>query len=145
MGLGNLLKLNSRMKIGVRVLGGFSLVLALLVMMSAMGYFGLTSVRTSFASYEAFSEHATQALEIDRNFIELLRNVVAYSNNADEETLVRIHKLQQSVADEVKALGSRLVLPDDKEMMARIGGLVDQVVKNQNLAIEQEAKRDKLN
>ena len=67
--MGNLLRLNSRVKIGKRVLGGFALVLALLVIMSGLGYFGLTSVRTSFASYEAFAEHATQAIEIDRNFV----------------------------------------------------------------------------
>jgi HAMP domain-containing protein len=143
--MGKLLNLNSRVKIGVRIFSGFALVLALLVGVGALGYLGLTSTQTGLADYERVAGNTTGVLEIDRDFTELRRNLMAYANNADEKTLARIHELQKSVADEVKALAGRLIIPELKEMMTRVGELVDQVVANQNLAIEAETKRDKLN
>jgi methyl-accepting chemotaxis protein len=143
--MGKLLNLNSRVKIGVRIFSGFALVLALLVGVGALGYLGLTSTQTGLADYERVTANTAGVLEIDRHFAELRRNLMAYANNADEKTLARIHELQKSVAEQVKALGGRLIIPELKEMMTRVGELIDQVVANQNLAIEAETKRDKLN
>jgi hypothetical protein len=110
----NLLKLNSRVKIGTRIFGGFAMVLALLVAVSVLGYLGLSAIETRLNTYEAIAENTARVLRIDRDYTELRRNTIAYSGSSDPQYLTPIHDLQKSIGDQLKEVSARLIIPEVK-------------------------------
>src|SRR5712672_1496409 len=76
-------------KIGFRIGSGFLLMLALLVMVAATGYFG-------FETYAAISTSTLKVEQIERNFITMQRNVLTFVQNGDdvsEKNVRQLHKV----------------------------------------------------
>ncbi len=140
--MGNLLKLNSNLKIGVRVSGGFAAVLSLLVALAALSYFGLRSTQDAFTSYETISVNTQSTLKIDRDFTALRQNALTYVTNGSETALKNISELRQSLSADIKDEISRLIIPAVHEKMTEVGGLMDQFGSNQDVLIQKKKERD---
>jgi len=139
-----LLKFNSHVRIGTRIFGGFALVLALIVAVSTLGYLGLNAIETQLTAYQAITDNAARLLQIDRDYTELRRNTIAFSLLGDPQLVDRIHDLQKSVHSQIEEVEARLVIPEVKERITKIGNTFDQLVKSQDLALQKAQQRDKL-
>ena len=139
------LGINSRVKIGIRILGGFALVLALLAAVSVLAYVGLTTIQARIDAYETIADNVKRVLEIDRDYTDLRRNTVSYSLTGAPATLTQIHELQTTIGAQIKDVTSRLIIPEVRQRMDHVAQLFGEVIKNQNLTFEKLAQRDKLN
>src|SRR3954447_11255212 len=85
-------------KIGLRIGAGFLLMLALLVMVAATGYFGFNTARIGFETYAGISTNTLKVEQIERNFVTMQRNVLTYVQNGDdisEKNVRQLHKVMQ--------------------------------------------------
>jgi methyl-accepting chemotaxis protein len=140
-----LVKLNSHVRIGTRIFGGFALVLALMVTVSVLGYLGLSAIETQLTAYQTITDNAARLLQIDRDYTELRRNTIAFSLLGDPQLIDRIHDLQKSVHGQIAEVEARLVIPEVKERITKVGDTFDQLIKSQEVALQKALERDKLN
>src|SRR5690606_18946959 len=89
--------LNSRFKIGTRIGAGYIIVLGLLVIVAATGYFGLRSALNSFQEFESASDTATRGANADRDFVALRLNMQMFFDKGDDRILARVRELAKSV------------------------------------------------
>ena len=136
--------LNSRFNIGTRINAGFAIVLALLLAVAAMGYYGLTSSGSTFDSYALLAKNTTLVLEADRNVVGIRRNVLLYNQSGSEQTLTRLRDL----ANETKAKLAEMIRTgqslERREGAQRVIGQVDQYMTNFDVIVKSKPERDRL-
>ena len=81
-------------KIGTRIYAGFALVLALMVLLGGVAYWGLQAVDDSFHDYSATATNALTAATIDGNMTDIRRNVLIYEDTGNKTALEAISKLR---------------------------------------------------
>jgi methyl-accepting chemotaxis protein len=123
-----LTNLNSRFSIGTRIGAGFVLVLGLLVIVAATGYFGLRSANDSFESFEHTSDNAWRGAQADRDFVALRLNMQMYFEKGEDKILARVRELAQSVRDGYTFVLSNSRSKERQEMARAILGQVDQYI-----------------
>src|SRR5882724_7148029 len=97
----NLASLNSRFKIGTRINFGFVTVLALLVVVAAVGYSGLNGSRVAVQEYERISDNALKVVETDRNLTSMRRDTLVYVQSGDEQALQRVRSMGKTVRNDL--------------------------------------------
>ncbi|TCS62495.1 HAMP domain-containing methyl-accepting chemotaxis protein [Varunaivibrio sulfuroxidans] len=75
----------TNMKVKIKILAGFSTVLAVLVIISGIGYFSFTSVNKDVTAYTKNVEISTVTNEIETQFLLLHGNVREFAASADEK------------------------------------------------------------
>src|SRR5262245_24345285 len=73
-----LIRLQTHMRVGTRIGGGFLLVLSLLLAMAVVDYRGLAEAQDDFLSYSATSDNAVRVLDLDRRYLALRRAVLLF-------------------------------------------------------------------
>ncbi len=87
----SLRKLNSDVRIGTRINAGFGAVLALMLLVAALGYFGLKTLGTSYSDYTRISGGVVLVSESDRNVVGLRRNLAAYVQSGSDQAIQRMN------------------------------------------------------
>jgi len=100
----SLASLNSRFKIGTRINFGFLTVLVLLLVVSAVGYFGLDGSNRTFDQYVNTSDSSVRVLETDRNFTNMRRDAQVYVQSGDEQALKRVRDMGKTVRDALASM-----------------------------------------
>src|SRR6476660_3040893 len=90
-------------KIGTRIFGGFTVVLALLVVVATIGVIGLTQADAGFSRLISIVDNTVRVLEIDRNVTSLRRNVALYTASRDDVALKRVEELKKVLSDGIAA------------------------------------------
>ncbi|MGV3634069.1 MAG: methyl-accepting chemotaxis protein, partial [Pseudorhodoplanes sp.] len=121
-----LTNLNSRFKIGTRIGAGYILVLGLLVIVAATGYFGLRSASEAFGRFTSISETAARVAQADRDFVALRLNMQMYFDKGDDKVLARIRELAQTVRDGYAFTAANALSKERQDMARVILGQVDQ-------------------
>jgi methyl-accepting chemotaxis protein len=80
-------QLSQSYKIGTRIAAGFAVVIALLAIVSATAYFGLTSIRSNFSSYSRIAANRVNVLDAFATFQEMRRSVLTYLRSANPDDL----------------------------------------------------------
>jgi methyl-accepting chemotaxis protein len=140
----NLASLNSRFKIGTRINAGFLTVLALLLVVSAVGYFGLKSSGDELDHYAHTSDNSLKVAEVDRNLAYMRRNALVYVQNGDEQALKRVRDQGKSVREDIATIraGTNAKHTDRIELLQKLSGLVDQFIANFELIVKARGERD---
>src|SRR5262245_1330929 len=93
----SLRKLNSDVRIGTRINAGFGAVLALMLLVAALGYFGLKTLDTSYSDYSRIANGLVTVSESDRNVVGLRRNLAAYVESGGDRALQRMNELADPI------------------------------------------------
>src|SRR5262245_5064238 len=132
----NLASLNSRFKIGTRINAGFLTVLALLLVVSAVGYFGLKRSGDELDHYAHTSDNSIKVTEVDRNLAYMRRNALVYVQNGDEQALKRVRDQGKAAREDIAAIraATNARHTDRLELLQKLSGLVDQFSANFELS-----------
>ncbi len=125
-----LTKLNSRLKIGIRIYVGFAIVLALLSALAAVGYFSLTGVSTTFQQYAAISGHTVSVAEADRDIVSLRRNLREYIRTSGKESSDRVREVEKHARELLGTLATTAFAAEQREQAKRVLTSLDQFVTN---------------
>jgi methyl-accepting chemotaxis protein len=137
-----LASLNSRFKIGTRVAFGFLMVLVLLLVVSAVGYFGLDGSRDAFQQFERISDNSMKIVETDRNLAVMRRSALVYAQSGDETAIKRVREMGKSVRDDLAAVDAATTSPERREMLKTISGLANRFTSSFEEIVKSRAERD---
>ncbi len=126
-----------------RINAGFGAVLALLVLVAALGYFALSSLGTTFADYARISASALRISESDRSVVGLRRNLAAYIGG-NEQALQRMRDLAKPVRENLDQLVANATVAERREMAQRILGQLDKFMANVDTIAKDKPERDRL-
>jgi methyl-accepting chemotaxis protein len=118
--------MNSAFKIGTRIGAGYIIVLGLLVIVAATGYFGLRSASDSFGRFTNISDTASRVAQADRDFVALRLNMQMYFDKGEDRVLTRIRELAQTVREGYAFTASNALSKERQDMARAILGQVDQ-------------------
>jgi methyl-accepting chemotaxis protein len=141
--MSTLASLNSRFKIGTRVNFGFLTVLALLLVVSAVGYFGLSGSDEALREYARVSDNSIKVLETDRNLTNMRRNALVYVQSGDEQALKRVRDMGKTVRDDLATIEAGTANQERREMLKKVSGLVDQFNSNFELIVKARTERER--
>ena len=83
-------KLLNSLRISTRILLGFILITACIVLVSAMAHWALTTARENFLSFRKASDYALEVTDLERDTLDLQRNVQVYSFTGHESVGVTV-------------------------------------------------------
>ena len=137
-------RMNPGRSIGSRVAWGFFIVLALLIGVAGAGYFGLQSAQNIFNSYDKISANGVRVLGIERNFVDLQRNLILYTQTGSPEAMQKVQAMQKALDRDIP-----LVAAGNDDRQRRLGLLqtstdFDMFGSNFNFIAQQRAKADTL-
>ncbi len=134
----------SRLKIGTRIYAGFGLVLLLLATLGAVSYYGQRSVGESFDRFEAVSEHTLNAAILDRAFVGLRREMLAFIGSGTEEAADQARNWAEQVKKNGAELQARLITPARKAEMQAIMQSADQYTSHLEEVFKMRRTREKI-
>ena len=117
-------------KIGFRIGAGFLLMLALLVMVAATGYFGFNTARTGFETYAVISTNTQKVEGIERNFITMQRNVLTFVQNGDDVSEKNVRQLHKILQEDITNTEKKIAVAEQKVTLRKILDLTDQYANN---------------
>lgn len=101
--LGVFVRLNSNVKVSTRVLGGFTIVLLLVVALGGMAITSLIGVRNEFTQYSTTSQNALTAQKIQTDFHMMRRNELSYvasgADTARDQAIAAEHNMEKLFAE----------------------------------------------
>ncbi len=139
-----LTNLNSRFKVRTRINAGFGIVLALLLVVAGVGYFGIESSESTFEQYALVAENTASLLEADRSYVAMRRNVQLYTQNGDEPSLGRIKTQAKAALDKLDVVTKTGVGEERREAARQIAGRISQYLSNVDLIVKSRPERDRL-
>jgi methyl-accepting chemotaxis protein len=134
--------LNGRFPIGMRIGAGFTLVLALLLVMSFTAYIGLSGVRTKFGTYESISSNALHVSDAVSDFATLRRLAIAYSDSGSEEVRVRMVKQAAELQALMKIAHDAILSPERRAIMQEAQAALADYVANLDRLVQMRAARE---
>ncbi len=133
----------SQFKIGTRITGGFVIVLAMLSVVAGVGYVGLGQVEDQMEEYSRVSSNTQKALMIERDFLDLRRNVLSYAQTGDSAAEARSRELIQSIAAATEQTVKVMVSAERRKMLEEFGAQVAQYGKDFDRLAKARQLRDK--
>src|SRR5260370_31094513 len=82
-------RLFTKISVKTRVYSGFGLILLLLAIVAATAVSGLRDGQTLFGDHARISDVTRTVMEVDRDIVELRRNVFAFAKTGDQGALAR--------------------------------------------------------
>ena len=134
----------ARLRIGSRITFGFIIVLALLAGVVLFSFFALSGIRSSLDEYVRISENAMTVQRIDRNVVDLRRNVLVYMTDAGPESLDQAHELLAQLKSDIATRVDSTKSADRKAMFTEMAQLVDAYAANLDSAVALKTERDKV-
>jgi methyl-accepting chemotaxis protein len=132
--------LNSQHKIGVRIYAGFGIVLALLLLLATLGYFSLSSVRSTFEQYAFISRNTLQVAEVDRGLVSLRRNLREYIRTNSKESLDRTREVGKDARQVLGTLATTSFTAEQREQAQRILASLDEFMANVEAIVKIQAE-----
>jgi methyl-accepting chemotaxis protein len=117
-------RLVTRLKIGSRIAGGFLVVVGLLLMVSAYGYFGVTESRDIFGEYRRVVGVSTDLLQVDRDFQSLRRGFLHYLSGNSSETK-EVQESQRALRERLAALQEETRTPEQADLLGKALTMLD--------------------
>jgi methyl-accepting chemotaxis protein len=132
--------LNPRCSVGTRVFEGFLLVLGLLTAIAAVGTLGMIKSRSVFDVYDQVSANGVRILGIERNFVDLRRNIQEYLQTGSTDALQRSQDLQTSLEKDFQLAAAATDNRERRQGLIRAASDFDMFEININFQIQQYTK-----
>ena len=139
----SLARLNSRLKIGTRVGGGFAAVLVLLIVVASVGYFGLSGSEATFGRYASVAGNTVRIVDADRFLTGLRRNALIYVQGGSPQVLTATRDRADTLRQLLATASERTSSAERREQLARIRTLVDQYMTNFDQVVQKRAERER--
>ena len=134
----------SNLSIKARIWGGYSLVLALLVAVVALGYVALQKIGGNVDEYGRVADNTVRVMAIDRNVAGLRRNVLLFTgSHGDEQALARIHELEVAVRQDIADAANITHSTERRTSLQEMARLFEQYAANFEKVVELRASRKK--
>ncbi|MGE5478246.1 MAG: HAMP domain-containing protein, partial [Bacteroidales bacterium] len=108
-----------------RIYGGFSAVLLLLLLVSGLGIWGLSSISGNVGNYAALTNNTSRLQLIDRNVVGLRRNAYIYAQENTEQSLNRFRELQRTLQADLPAAVAAATSGERKASLERMQQLFE--------------------
>ncbi|ANC93176.1 methyl-accepting chemotaxis protein [Azospirillum humicireducens] len=92
-----------RFKVGTRIQVGFLLILALLVLVAALGVRSLSTLEAGFNRYASISDNSLLLSDIDGSFSDMRRNALNYSFTGNTAVVAPIQQQQKKLTEMLRA------------------------------------------
>ena len=115
----------TNMKVKVKVLLGFAMVLLVLVIVSVFGYRGFITVGHQMDEYSKNVEEAFMVTKIESGFLKLRTDAREYSRTGDEKIAARVTTAAKKLKKELAKTTEIVMDPAHKAELAKIGQAVD--------------------
>lgn len=89
------------LKIGAKISLGFGSVLAVMAIMSAVAFLGVANINSGFEKVHQRSQIVRTVRNIERDFLNMRRNVREYADTGGERALTDAHKYQKLAAESI--------------------------------------------
>ncbi|MBI2256059.1 MAG: HAMP domain-containing protein [Proteobacteria bacterium] len=134
----------ARLKIGARIQLGFGFVLALLAGVIVFSFISLQGIRTNLDEYVRISENAMTVQRIDRNVVDLRRNVLSFMKEGKPEALEQAKALLDQLKTDIATRVETTKSAERKAMFTEMAQLVDAYSTNLDGLVGLKADRDKV-
>jgi methyl-accepting chemotaxis protein len=134
----------SRLRVGPRIYLGFALILIALAVVAYLGVTGLQQSFKGFTRYEGISANMMRMAVLERNFVGVRRNVLAYVYTGDEKAVARVKDLQGQIDAGFKDVIPRILIPEVKTNTEKAQATFNAYTANFAHLRELRVKRDKL-
>jgi methyl-accepting chemotaxis protein len=134
----------ARLRIGTRILLGFGIVLTLLAGVILFSFLSLQNVRGSLDEYVRISENAMTVQRIDRNVVDLRRNVIGYMTTGKAEALDAAHELLSQLKTDIDDRVQTTKSAERKAMFTEMAQLVDAYAASLDNVVALKTERDKV-
>jgi methyl-accepting chemotaxis protein len=116
-----------QLRIGGRILAGFSLIVSLLVVVAGFGVYELTSVGTSMTRLSGVSDNLDRALEVDRDTGAMRLWPLRYKAAHDPDAIARFNEAYKHAIDTLAAATKVSVSEERKRLYATASQTADVV------------------
>jgi len=131
-------------KINSKIMIGFSLVLALVVVLSVMSYRGFGAVSEGFEAFNQRVKVVGIAREVDRGFVAFRRFVREFSVSGDEKLIAEARARQQVLATSIKQGIDEIKHPERHRKMVELGDNFEKYGKDFDRLVELKQEQNKL-
>jgi methyl-accepting chemotaxis protein len=134
----------ARLRIGARIQLGFGFVLALLAGVIVFSFISLQGIRTNLNEYVRISENAMTVQRIDRNVVDLRRNVLSFMKEGKAEALTQAQALIEQLKSDIATRIETTKSAERKAMFTEMAQLVDTYDANLDALVGLKTERDKV-
>jgi methyl-accepting chemotaxis protein len=114
----------ANIKVGTRINLGFASVLALLLLVAGLGFFGLRSASDAFERYATIAHNTERVATIERDVVEMRRNLLAYVASGDDRIAAKVRDMAAGIRRQLGELQTAMLDPGRKAKAERIGPVV---------------------
>jgi methyl-accepting chemotaxis protein len=136
--------LMANFRIGTRIAAGFVIVLALLAVVSVVGYQGLGAAMAGLDSYTSVSGNMVRLLGIERDFNGMRRQVLSYSYTGDPKVVARVQEIEKAIDGEFAKAIEVTKDPGRKANLEKMKVEASAYEANFNKLVALRTSRDKL-
>ena len=133
-----------RFKVGTRIQVGFLLILALLVLVAALGVRSLSTVQGGFTRYGSISDNSLRISDIDGSVSDMRRNVVNYSFSGSNALIAPIQAQQKKLGELLQTARDVSQDPGRRALIERMIQQFDSYGANFNQLVKLREQRDRL-
>ncbi|MDY0872049.1 methyl-accepting chemotaxis protein [Dongia rigui] len=134
----------ARLRISTRIQLGFGFILALLAGFIVFSFVSLQDIRTNLDEYIRIAENAMTVQRIDRNVVDLRRNVLSFERENNAQSLDRAKALLAQLKTDIATRIETTKSAERKAMFTEMGQLVDAYAGNLDTLVALKAERDKV-
>jgi methyl-accepting chemotaxis protein len=135
---------SGRFKVGTRIYTGFLLILALLVIVAAMGYRALVTAEGGFSRYSSIADNSILVQDIAAEVGQMRRNVVAFSYSGDAKAEQNVRTIAAELRQMLKHAIEATLSPERRQILESMTKIFETYAANFNTLAEIRRERDKL-
>jgi methyl-accepting chemotaxis protein len=136
-------KINN-LKILTKALGGFGIVLFLLVTTAIVGYIGLSFVGNDFIRYRGLAIQTNQAGRVQANLLQTRLEVKNFIINPDDNNIKKVHEAEHKTQELIKELKDLVRSEEKLNVVKNLSAEMAEYVKHFEEVIAQQKERDLL-
>lgn len=134
----------NNLKIITKTFGGFAVILALLIIIAATGYFSLTSIGAKFTQYRVHARQTAEAAGVQRNLLITRLNVKNFIIDGSEESIEKVVENEKKAQKTIDNLKKLLNEPEELKLADRLEKEMTEYVTHFEEVVEKQKEHDHL-
>ncbi|MBF0454576.1 MAG: response regulator [Magnetococcales bacterium] len=130
--------------LGSRIFLGFGVVIVVFFIQAAIGRLGLDNTSKGFDRFEKINTDAFHIMEIERNVLELQRNVTVYTQTGYKGVINRVYNQNKILQEQLQAVKGSVNDQQRQNILRRMIGHFESYAEHFEVAIKDRQHRDQL-